>query len=360
MRDRSRIKLVEKSRQIGFSWATAYDLVRQAVLESARLDTWVSSRDELQARLFLEDCKKFGDILEIAASALGEGIYKDDGGKPYTSFDLKFRSGATIHSMSSNPDAQAGKRGTRVLDEFALHPDPVKLYAIAYPGITWGGQMAIISTHRGADNFFNKLVQEAKFNGNPKKISLHRVTLEDALNQGFLAKLQSKLAEGDPRLDMDEQEYFDDVKSKCADEESFLQEYMCIPADDASVFISADVSEGCFYSFGEIWETDIENCAGDLYIGVDVGRDNDLTVVWICGKFGRLLRRFRIRRKLRREFRRRIRRRGEIFGADAAETPAGRDHFGKVSRALQRMAGVRRLPKRRKLDRLPQQPPRRN
>ena len=228
VRDRSRIKLVEKSRQIGFSWATAYDLVRQAVLESARLDTWVSSRDELQARLFLEDCKKFGDILEIAASALGEGIYKDDGGKPYTSFDLKFRSGATIHSMSSNPDAQAGKRGTRVLDEFALHPDPVKLYAIAYPGITWGGQMAIISTHRGADNFFNKLVQEAKFNGNPKKISLHRVTLEDALNQGFLAKLQSKLAEGDPRLDMDEQEYFDDVKSKCAAEaQEDLDFYPC-------------------------------------------------------------------------------------------------------------------------------------
>lgn len=301
VRDRSRIKLVEKSRQIGFSWATAYDLVRQAAVDGARLDTWVSSRDELQARLFLEDCKKFGDILDIAASALGEGIYKDDGGKPYTSFELKFRNGTTIHSMSSNPDAQAGKRGTRVLDEFALHPDPVKLYAIAYPGITWGGQMAIISTHRGADNFFNKLVQEAKFNGNPKKISLHRVTLEDALNQGFLAKLQSKLSDGDPRLDMDEADYFDDVKSKCADEESFLQEYMCVPADDASVFISADISEGCFYRFGEVWETDIENCAGDLYVGVDVGRDNDLTVIWVVEKLAGMLftRRVEVLRKMR-------------------------------------------------------------
>ena len=289
VRDRSRIKLVEKSRQIGFSWATAYDLVRQTSLDSARLDTWVSSRDELQARLFLEDCKKFGDILDLAASALGEVVYKDDGGKPYTSFDLKFDSGATIHSMSSNPDAQAGKRGTRVLDEFALHPDPVKLYAIAYPGITWGGQMAIISTHRGADNFFNRLVQEAKFGGNPKKISLHRVTLEDALNQGFLAKLQSKLADGDPRLDMDEQEYFDDVKSKCTDDESFLQEYMCVPADDASVFISPDLTDGCFYRFGEVWETDIENCAGELFVGVDVGRDSDLTVIWIFEKLGGML-----------------------------------------------------------------------
>lgn len=289
IQDRSRIKLVEKSRQIGFSWATAYDIVRQQSRKAVKLDSWISSRDEIQARLFLQDCRKFGDILEIAASALGEGIYKDDGGKPYTSFDLKFRSGATIHSMSSNPDAQAGKRGTRVLDEFALHPDPIKLYAIAYPGITWGGQMAIISTHRGADNFFNKLVQEAKFNGNPKKISLHRVTLEDALNQGFLAKLQSKLTAGDPRLDMDEQQYFDDVKSKCADYESFLQEYMCVPADDASVFISADILGGCFYNYGEVWQTELQDCAGDLYIGVDVGRDNDLTVIWILERIAGML-----------------------------------------------------------------------
>lgn len=287
VRDRSRIKLVEKSRQIGFSWATAYDLVRQAALESARLDTWVSSRDELQARLFLEDCKKFGDILEIAASALGEGIYKDDGGKPYTSFDLKFRSGATIHSMSSNPDAQAGKRGTRVLDEFALHPDPIKLYAIAYPGITWGGQMAIISTHRGADNFFNKLVQEAKFNGNPKKISLHRVTLEDALNQGFLAKLQSKLTAGDPRLDMDEQQYFDDVKSKCADYESFLQEYMCVPADESSVFITSDLYDGVTYGLSENWQKPLSECE-DLYVGIDVGHKHDRTTCWVWEKVGNI------------------------------------------------------------------------
>lgn len=284
--DRSRIKLVEKSRQVGFSWATANDIVAQSIHPSVKLDTWVSSRDEMQARLFLQDCKSFADGYSKVLKALAsEEIYKTDRGQPYTSFDLKFSNGTAIHSMSSNADAQAGKRGTRVLDEFALHPDPVKLYAIAYPGITWGGQMAIISTHRGADNFFNRLVDEARNGGNPKKISLHRVTLEDALNEGFLYKLQSKLPENDPRMQMDEGDYFNDVKSKCADEESFLQEYMCVPADDASVFISADLMQGCFYGFAEVWKTDLENCAGDIYIGVDVGRKADLTVIWVFEKF---------------------------------------------------------------------------
>lgn len=288
--DRSRIKLVEKSRQVGFSWATSNDLVAQAIRSDAKYDFWVSSRDEMQARLFLQDCKSFADgYKKMVEAVAGQNIYTDIAGKPYTSFDLKFYNGVAIHSMSSNADAQAGKRGTRVLDEFALHPDPVKLYAIAYPGITWGGQMAIISTHRGADNFFNKLVMEAKFGGNPKKISLHRVTLEDALNDGFLFKLQQNLADNDPRQDMDEAEYFADVKSKCADRESFLQEYMCVPCDDTSMFISPDVSEGCFYRIGEVWETDIENCAGDLYIGVDVGRDNDLTVIWVFEKLAGML-----------------------------------------------------------------------
>ncbi len=91
---------------------------------------------------------------------------------------LEFANGKRIHSMSSNPDAQAGKRGGRVLDEFALNPEPRKLWAIAYPGITWGGAMEIISTHRGSGNYFNELIREIREQGNPKNISLHRVTLQ--------------------------------------------------------------------------------------------------------------------------------------------------------------------------------------
>ncbi len=52
---------------------------------------------------------------------------------------------------------------------------------------------AAISTHRGSANFFNELVQEAKHKGNPKNVSLHTVTLQTALDEGFLYKLQCKL-----------------------------------------------------------------------------------------------------------------------------------------------------------------------
>lgn len=282
--DKSRLKLMEKSRQIGLSWSTAYATVSRTALVSAKLDQWVSSRDDIQARLFLEDCKLWSGNLDLAARDLGELAL--DAENKHTAYTLRFANGKRIHSMSSNPDAQAGKRGGRVLDEFALHPDPRKLWSIAYPGITWGGAMEVISTHRGSKNFFNQLVREYKESGNPKKISLHTVTLQNALDDGFLYKLQQSLPDDDERQEMDEATYFDWVKSGAADEESFLQEYMCQPADDNAAFLEYDLIAGCEYPAGVDWSL---HEGGDFYAGVDIGRKHDLTVIWVVERLGDVL-----------------------------------------------------------------------
>ena len=275
--DLSRLKLMEKSRQIGLSWSTAFATVKRTAPKEAKNDQWVSSRDEIQARLFLEDCKRFAVAIDTAARDLGSVVIDDE--RRISAYVLQFANGKRIHSMSSNPDAQAGKRGGRVLDEFALHPDPRKLYSIAYPGITWGGQMELVSTHRGSANFFSELVEDVKHRGNPKGFSLHTVTLQDALDQGFLFKLQENLPADDERIAMDEAEYFDFIRSGCASEEQFLQEYMCVPADDAGAFLTYDMIAACEYRPTDPWEVD--GTEKELYLGVDVGRSNDLTVMWI-------------------------------------------------------------------------------
>lgn len=288
--DRSRLKLAEKSRQIGWTWATAYDLVRKLSLADARgsvvLDEWISSRDELQAKLFIQDLKNWARVLQVGAEDLGETVV--DEVKQQSAMAIRFATGAFAYSLSSNADAQAGKRGGRTLDEFALHRDPRRLYAIAYPGITWGGQLSIFSTHRGSANFFNELVQEIKHKGNPKKFSFHRVTLQDALDQGFLHKLQSKLPPDDERQAMDEAAYFNYIRSGCADEETFQQEYMCVPGDDASAFLSYELIAGCEYPVNERWEYSIAELAKltDLYLGMDVGRKKDLSVIPVLHKVG--------------------------------------------------------------------------
>lgn len=301
--DSSRLKLAVKSRQIGWTWATAYGLVRRKSLKTAALDAWISSRDEIQARLFLEDCKSFAGVLDAGAQDFGERVIDGKGSSAYV---LQMGNGLRINSMSSNPDAQAGKRGDRVLDEFALHPDPRKLYAIAYPGITWGGSFEIFSTPRGSDSFFQKLIDEIR-GGNPKKFSFHQITLEDALNQGFLAKLQKKLPEGDERQAMDEAQYFDYIKAGCADEETFAQEYMCIPSNDSTAFITYEMLDGNRVP-GRV-ETErgtvdgrpseivrwinvapsVDVAEAPLYLGVDYARHQDLTVMWLAAEIAGIL-----------------------------------------------------------------------
>lgn len=274
--DHNRLKLMEKSRQIGISWSTAYATVERTAPKEAKNDQWISSRDEIQARLFLEDCKRFAGVLNQAAQDLGSVILDEK--KRLSAYVLAFANGKRIHSMSSNPDAQAGKRGGRCLDEFALHPDPRALYSIAYPGITWGGQMELVSTHRGSANFFNELVTDVKERGNPKGFSLHTVTLQNALDQGFLYKLQENLPDDDERMAMDEAQYFDFIRKGCASEEQFLQEFMCQPADDAGAFLTYDMIAACEYRPSDVWET--TGHEKELYLGVDIGRTSDLTVMW--------------------------------------------------------------------------------
>ncbi len=292
--DRNRLKLMEKARQIGISWSTSYACTERTAIAGARNDQWVSSRDDLQARLFIEDCKMWAQMFKLAAEDLGERVIDEK--NKISAYVLNFSSGKRIHSMSSNPDAQAGKRGARVLDEFALHPDPRKLWTIAYPGITWGGTLEVISTHRGSANFFNQLIREVREHGNPKKISMHRVTLKDALDQGFLYKLQKSLPVDDEIQSMDEAQYFDYVRSGCADEESFQQEYMCNPADDASAFLEYDLIAGCEFGANEYQEMEYDHLSDRsgsdpyknrrLFAGLDIGRKKDLTVLWILELLG--------------------------------------------------------------------------
>ncbi|MCO1336914.1 hypothetical protein MO867_21535, partial [Microbulbifer sp. OS29] len=78
IKDDNRLKLMEKSRQIGLSWSTAYAADERTAAAGARHDQWVSSRDDLQARLFVEDCKMWAGIMNMAAKDLGEMVLDEE------------------------------------------------------------------------------------------------------------------------------------------------------------------------------------------------------------------------------------------------------------------------------------------
>jgi phage FluMu gp28-like protein len=285
--DEHMMKLAEKSRQIGWTLATAFRIARRHSYANHKRDTWGTSRDDLQAMLAVQDCMAFAKIYDAGARDLGMQVLDDKGSSGHV---IAFSNGTKYYSLSSNPDAQAGKRGDREGDEFALNPKNRALYAIMEPGITWGGGIELFSTHRGTTNYHNQLIIEAREKGNPKDWHVYRATLQDALDCGFLYKLQKKLQEMNPndtRLEMDEAAYFEYVRNKAASSESFNQEYMCIPEDEASAFITYDLLDACKYGPGIDWQVPLNKC-GDLYVGVDVGQV-DRFVIWTAEKVTDLL-----------------------------------------------------------------------
>src|ERR1041385_2301706 len=119
LKDDSPLKIIEKSRQIGMTFTDAYDSVRKVMQRGARLDVWVSSRDEEQAKLYLRDCARWAKFFHQRAIHIGQVVI--DSQKNISAYVLEFKTGRRIYSLSSNPDALAGKRGHVKLDEFALH-----------------------------------------------------------------------------------------------------------------------------------------------------------------------------------------------------------------------------------------------
>lgn len=280
--DKAIMKLMAKSRRIGISYATTYEHAEEHALVTAKDDTYYSSRDEATALENVRDIRRFSEALDKGARYLGEQVLDEK--KQTTARVISYSSDTTFYALTSNPDAYAGKGGNVTLDELALREDPRHCCAIAFPSTDWGGKVKIISTHRGTHNYFNELVEEVKHKKNPKRFSYHEITLQTALDQGFLWKVQCGLADNDPRLEMDEAEYYDFIRARSPDDETFMQEYMCVPSDDATAFMSYDLIASCEYPGGEVWETDLADTKNEIYIGVDIGRDHDLTVIWVFEK----------------------------------------------------------------------------
>src|SRR6266478_5674575 len=185
--DLSPLKIMQKSRQVGISYADAYHSVRIVSKKTSRLDVYISSRDRFQAKLYIEDCKHWAEILHEVILDLGEVLLDPDHNA--SAFVIQFANGRRIYSLSSNPNALAGKRGHVKLDEFALHQDQRLLYRIAKPVTMWGGTLSIISTHRGIDTVFNQIIRDIFERDNPMGWSHHAVSIEQAVRAGLVEKI---------------------------------------------------------------------------------------------------------------------------------------------------------------------------
>ncbi len=186
--DTSPVKIIEKSRRIGISYAEAADDVLYAASAEGANVYYISYSKEM-TQGFIQDCATWARAFNAAASQIEESVIEEED-KQILTYTIKFDSGHIIQTFTSSPRnlRSKGRPGERlVIDEAAFVDDITELLKAAMAMTMWGGQIRIISTHNGDDNPFNELITDVR--SGKYDYSLHRVDLDDALRDGLYRKI---------------------------------------------------------------------------------------------------------------------------------------------------------------------------
>ena len=196
-------------------------------------------------------------------------------------------------ALPANPDTARGYTANVYLNEFALHKDSRAIWGALFPSITRGKKIRINSTPKGKKNKFYDIWEH-----NPK-FSKHEEDIYQAVKEG----LDLKDDEGNPSTPEDLREALDD-------EDLWQQEYLVKFLDEITAFLTYDLLnqvEEPDIDAMPLWAEELVSAAcdafdvykrtkedvdlsplvmdipfdGDLFLGMDIGRRRDLSVIWL-------------------------------------------------------------------------------
>lgn len=273
LKDKSKIKISEKSRRIGMTYVQSYEDVEDCVTKAVPA-VWFTSADITAAKEYIQYCKNWAKIFNVAAKFLGELVIDEQKGVKV--LVLEFQNGTRINALSSNPSQFRSKGGKIVIDEYAFHKDQAQLWKAARPCITWGFPLRILSTHNGKNCKYFQFVDDVK--RGKKNWSLHTTTIFTAVEEGLADKILGRNLTKEER-----QAWIDEERANAGDEATWLEEYCCEPVDEQTAFLTYDMISTCEMDniLRPLAETE-----GDLYVGMDVARKKHFSVIWVLEKLG--------------------------------------------------------------------------
>lgn len=193
--DDSQLKVSEKSRRTGLTWAEASDnvLIAAAAKKAGGMNVYYIGYNQDMAIEYVEACAQWARVFNHAADAAEEGFWEDDtDDKHIKTYTIKFPgSGHRIVALSSRPANLRGKQGVVVIDEAAFHDQLAELLKAALALLIWGGKVRVISTHNGAQNPFNQLIDDLR--SGRRKGSVQRITFKEAVAQGLYVRVCLRL-----------------------------------------------------------------------------------------------------------------------------------------------------------------------
>jgi len=314
--DSSRFKIGVVTRQGGKS----FEATLEAVLDAADSgEDWVIlSAGERQSKEAVAKAK-------LHARAVG-AVFKEHetefwapSGITYKQLEIVLPNGARIIGLPANPDTARGWSANIILDEFALHRDSREIWKAMFPTVTRGYKVRVISTFKGKTNKFYEL-----FYGAPTKQRFTGPDFEHVGDRGGWSKhfvdIYQAVMMGLALVDEEGKPIEpEDLRLALNDDDAWEEEYMCVASDEVSAFLTHDLISAvedvkihkepawvhaliaaAQANYQEYKRTTVRpeppaealrNVAfvGKLYVGMDIGRKKDLSVIWVDQEIDRVL-----------------------------------------------------------------------
>jgi phage FluMu gp28-like protein len=320
--DKSRFKIGVITRQGGKSFSTSLEAVLDCV-ENPNT-TWVMlSAGERQSKELINKAKMHMRAIDVALDyiAVEESEFLSEDGKTvYKQLEINLPNGSRIVGLPANPDTARGWSANIILDEFAVHKDSREIWTAMFPTVTRGYKIRIISTFKGKANKFYELFfsaptlqrfigKEYEFIGQRGGWSKHSYSIYEAVEMG----LELKDEEGKPIEP-------EDLKLALNDDDAWHEEFGCIPSDEVSAFLTHELISSvedvrlnpepdwvdslikkAEENYKQYKHTKAEpalpryifdnvKLLGDVYVGMDIGRIKDLSVIWVDQEINNVLR----------------------------------------------------------------------
>lgn len=262
--DRSRFKIGKFARQTGKTFTTTLEVVDDCFLAAVQdqRERWVIlSRGERQAAEAMnEGIKRHAAAYELGFEAQ-EFDWRGDEGS-YRALEVTLPKGSKITALPANPDTARGFSANVFLDEFAFHKDSDAIWKALFPVISAGHKLRVTSTPNGKSGKFYELD-----------------TASDGVWSRHVVDIYKAVADGLRRN-------INELREGIADEDAWAQEYELKYLDEASSWLSYDLISSC----EDEHAGDAAGYQGGVcFVGVDIGRRNDLFVIQVLEQIGDVL-----------------------------------------------------------------------
>ncbi len=219
--------------------------------------------------------KRHVEFLKVVGTQFGEEFFKE---ASINVLEVRFPNGSRIMGLPANPDGVRGLTGDVILEEAAFFKDGYKVYQAIFPSITRSKdyKLIAISTPRAKNDVFAHIWQMSE---NNLLWYRQKLTIYDAVQLGLEVDIES-------------------IKRAIPSEDIWRQEYLCEFMDENYVLLPYEVIHACQLENLEV--SDLREIYGDIYLGVDIARRGNLTVIAVIEKSGEVfyLRRLEVLKNL--------------------------------------------------------------